>query len=40
MTIDIIKNDDPKLHLKHCPQRKGWLKWKEVTQVELDSLTK
>ena len=42
VTYDIIRNDeDPKpRNMEGCWYRNDWPKWKEVIQVELNSLTK
>ena len=42
MTFDIIRNDEdlePR-NVEECQHRNDWPKWKEVMQVELNSLTK
>ena len=42
MASEVIRNDEnPELrNMEECRHRNDWLKWKEVIQAELNSLTK
>jgi hypothetical protein len=39
MVADLLNDPDPKT-MAECKQRSDWIKWKEATEVELDSLRK